>query len=644
MHGKISRQQTIFFLFSLLISGGIFGYLWTTISLDELLAIIRQIPLTGMMLFFLFSLTMSVFRTWRYLFLLHIAGHRVDKIPLFLVTLVQNFFSDLLPVRLGTLIFIYLARTRLRVSWSSASAGFAYSFIFDLLSLGFLILLATLAASGLSQHPLLLILAGLTLAALSGGILLLLPKILTYGNRLSSSLPFLSDSAKSKFHTASEALHSELLHIQQSGMFGRILMLSFGVRCSKYLALYVLLLALVIPSGYGIHDFPLAKVFFGLTAAEMTASLPISGIAGFGAYEGAWSLVFQLLGYSEKLSALTSISHHLLTQIYGYSIGALAFLLLLLPWPIRTDSTPGRKPAGAILFYLRAILLFLLPLVCSALTLISTPSLLTAHGTNPAPAANRPGQPPGGKVVFQRPDGIFTLTIGEKQERQLTTSGSYPRWSPDGKQIAFVDDNRIEIMTAAGENIRELARTAGKAYAVCFHPDGHSVLFTDQEKIQRVEIDGGKVTTVVSGNEFLELDLSHNGGILVATEKRLGGYRVVAFNLAEGSRHTISRGCSASISPDGRLITVNSSDHRELYLFGSQDNIRHSVLPMIEGKKFDNQFWSNNQDWLASKSEGDAENIYLHHIPSSSGFQITFSGHCDRPDYFLPPPETKNGN
>lgn len=259
-------------------------------------------------------------------------------------------------------------------------------------------------ASGLSHHPELLILAGLLLAACSGAVLLLLPPLLTFSSGLLPKLVFLTVNLNTWLDTGLQALRSELLLLQKSGMLLRILVLSLGVRCCKYLSLYVLLLSLILPLGYLPGDFPLAKVFFGLTAAEMAASLPISGIAGFGAYEGAWSLVFQLLGYPEKLSAPTSISHHLLTQVYGYSLGGTAFLLLLLPrLGNRRQAMIAKETQGSLMFYLRSMLLFLFPLLCTVFVLMTNPSIQQAHSADTgslSASPTVPAQPPAGKVVF----------------------------------------------------------------------------------------------------------------------------------------------------------------------------------------------------------------------------------------------------
>ncbi len=212
-------KQRLFFLLSVAVSTIVFLYLKTIISLSDLSAIIRRLPLTGLLLYILFSLTMSIFRTWRYAVLLRIGGHVYNKKILFLITLVRNLFSDLLPARLGTLIYIYLVRTKLGASWSSASASFAYSFIFDILSLSFLILLAAFATTGLSHHPELLILAGLALACCSCAILLFLPQILQLCASLLSKLRLLKQTLALDLNLAYRPFKKKFLSCKKAGCF-----------------------------------------------------------------------------------------------------------------------------------------------------------------------------------------------------------------------------------------------------------------------------------------------------------------------------------------------------------------------------------------------------------------------------------------
>ena len=94
--------------------------------------------------------------------------------------------------------------------------------------------------------------------------------------------------------------------------------------------------------GIGPRDLLPASVFWGVCAAEVAASLPVSGLAGFGAYEGAWTIAFYNLGLTKELAAMTGVAHHLFTQVYGYSIGVLALLVLLLPWCELPQTQHGR--------------------------------------------------------------------------------------------------------------------------------------------------------------------------------------------------------------------------------------------------------------------------------------------------------------
>ena len=328
---QASRRHIWFFLFSLVVSAGIFSYLFSAVSFQEVMAALKGLTLRWMVLFLLLSFSMSLFRTWRYMIVLNISGYRPDVIALYLITVVRNFFSDLLPARLGTLVYIYLVQSRLGIPFGAAASSFAFAFIFDMLSLAFLIVLAVLIGSSGLVSPLVVVGGAALIGLISGGVLFYLPLILQGVGIICQSLPLVPEKYRVKLFELITDTREDILTAKEHGIYWRIFFLSLGVRCFKYLSLYVLLLALVIPLGFTTAAFPLPKVFLGLCSAEMAASLPISGIAGFGAYEGAWALVFQLLGYSERIAALTSISHHLLTQVYGYSLGAAALLVLLLP-------------------------------------------------------------------------------------------------------------------------------------------------------------------------------------------------------------------------------------------------------------------------------------------------------------------------
>ena len=641
---KKYRRQTLFFLFSLIVSIGIFTYLFSVVSIQEVLTLLKNISAQWILLFLLMSFSMSLFRTWRYAVVLNASGYRPNKIALFLITLVRNFFSDLLPARLGTLIYIYLVQSRLGIPFGAAAASFALAFVFDILSLSLLIILATLAMTSEFMSPLLMAAGGCILALCSGGVLILLPGILNFLAKMSSSLPLITEKMRLKLHNALADTRKDINLAREQGIYWRILALSFGVRIFKYLSLYILLLALVIPLGFTVHSFPLAKVFLGLCSAELAASLPISGLAGFGVYEGTWALVFQLLGYSERIAALTSVSHHLLTQVYGYSLGAAALLVLLLPFfTVRQkEMIKAKGPLTGRYFWVKLAGTSLLLVSLCFLMLPDANSLqnnknegqgktLTADS---AVKGSAPKSLPNGRIVFQRPDGIYTVGIEDRLPHRLAERGTYPRWSPDGKLIAFVDGNNIMLIPSGGGNPEIIAK-ASNARALCFDPSGKSVLFTDGDTLRRVDIKGKKVSTVLKGYAFREVDAAGDGSRLAATVKTPFGFKVLAFDLRTGQNRKVDSGCSASLSPVGNRITVNGPKHLILKLYKWDSLQQAGQITAPTGAKFDNQFWSNRRNWIVSISEGDRHDIYIHHVPSDTAYRITSTGDCNRGDLFI---------
>ncbi len=239
-----------------------------------------------------------------------------------------------------------------------------------------------------------------------------------------------------------------------------------------------------------------------------------------------------------------------------------------------------------------------------------------------------------GKIVYQRPDGIYLIKVGEKSPQHLLNYGTNPRWSPNGKQIAFVHGNAIFILAIKDGTVKQLA-TAGKAKALCFFPDGKSVIFTDDKLLRQVDIKSRKIKTLLQGEQFYEVDIAKDGKRLTATVRGLTGFKVRIYDLQSSSNHTVSRGCSASISPDGSKVTVNGKKHRILYIYDWNRLKKVGQTHAPAGKRFDNQLWSNNPQWLVSTTEGKRRDIFLHHIDSDSSFQITTSGDCDRGDLYV---------
>ncbi|WP_163338223.1 lysylphosphatidylglycerol synthase domain-containing protein [Desulfopila sp. IMCC35008] len=628
-------------LFSLLTSICVFSYLLSRISFDDVLEAIKNISVSWLVLFLLFSVSMSVFRTWRYQLILHASGVHAASVPLFLITIVRNFFSDLLPARLGTLVYIYLVKSRLGLPLGPVVSSFAHAFVFDIISLSLLILpaVATVAAGEMSRPV--LIISGLALTLASILVLVSLPWFCRVGSMFVDKLKILPASFREKLVQMLIDSAGHLLKARQQGIYLRLLMLSFAVRVCKYGSLYALLLGLVLPFGYMIADFPVNKVFLGLCSAELAASLPISGIAGFGAYEGAWALVFQLLGYPEQIAVVSSIAHHLLTQVYGYGLGGIALLLLLLPF---FNNGGSEEIAGTKIeerWFWMKYLVSVLVVVVSAVMLMAfvvdssvgeTRSKQLIRSGVESSTGKKMRIPPG-RLVYERPDGIYLYDTVKRKEKRIAREGRNPRFSPDGEFVAFINDNSIMVVTDGGNRLREIARSE-QPRTLCFAPNG-TILFSDGKAIKRVNPKTLEVENILRDGVIRELAINQEGDRLAVTVKSATGLRVKAIDLKSGEIRTVSRGCSATISPDGRYITVNARDHRKLYVFDWKSLEKQFSIPAPGGGKFDNHYWSSSNHWLVSTAEGDRQDIYIHHVPSGWSDRITDTGDSDRADFFV---------
>ena len=340
-----SWRRIALVLVNVAMTAAIFGYLFRYIRPGEVLALLRNLDLRAVAMFVVLSLGASLFRLWRYRILLRLSGHDAPPLPLFLMVLVRNAFSDLLPARLGTLIDVYFFTTRLGVPFPAAASCFSLTFIFEILALAPLIALAAWRAGAAGTLPAGgLLVGGLILLAFTGGLVALMPWGFGLAARLAERLLPARWVLRRWVSETLGAIGGEVRRVQAAGLYGRVLALSVMLRVAKYASLYVFLFALLAPMGYTWAQLDAPRVFLGLCASELAASLPISGIAGFGAYEGAWAAVFHLLGFPKDIAQVTSVAHHLFTQAYGYGLGGLALVALLLPVWRRMRAAPAATP------------------------------------------------------------------------------------------------------------------------------------------------------------------------------------------------------------------------------------------------------------------------------------------------------------
>ncbi|OGP52163.1 MAG: hypothetical protein A2Y79_12795 [Deltaproteobacteria bacterium RBG_13_43_22] len=336
------RKKIFFLFFSFLASGLLIYYVFsqpTGLSWKHLIT--RFNPVYGWIYLSLYGAGFFL-RTWRYRILIK-ASSRQTRVPfgsLALVTASRNMLVDLLPARIGGLSYPVLLNRVVGVELSHCLTSFTYAFIYDLLSLGPLLGLVVLWDSLSTSHfyPWLWVLSGLILVI---GLLVLffLEPIVRKASQGLQKWGKASTPAKVPWKKTIifqlEAISRSFYQVKKSRTFLPLLGLSLVIRVIKYTLLYLMLLAVVEALLNRKMDLPFLIILFGLVGSEIAASLPISGLAGIGFYEGILGGTLAGLGIQPAQGISLALTMHVLTQVVDYSLGAGALGYLIYRWGIR---------------------------------------------------------------------------------------------------------------------------------------------------------------------------------------------------------------------------------------------------------------------------------------------------------------------
>jgi Lysylphosphatidylglycerol synthase TM region len=255
-------------------------------------------------------------RSWRYFILI---GRWVGFFPVVLVTASRNFLVDLLPARLGSLSYIYLLTRRFGVPLEPVLSSFVLTFLYDLLAMTLLVGIALVLHLGRFESRIAL---GLVTAVLAGAVLvtfLELERLL----RLAAALL----RGRGGWGALAARIEEVAREVGKAGGRARtsaLLAMSVVIRLLKFAAYWSLLLGVVREHDIGAAALPFWTVFLGIAGAELSATLPIHGIAGFGTYETAWTMGFERLGVAPHVAILSGFATHLLSQAFDYSVGLVA--------------------------------------------------------------------------------------------------------------------------------------------------------------------------------------------------------------------------------------------------------------------------------------------------------------------------------
>jgi tricorn protease len=192
--------------------------------------------------------------------------------------------------------------------------------------------------------------------------------------------------------------------------------------------------------------------------------------------------------------------------------------------------------------------------------------------------------PDGKRALFAARGELFTVPAGEGVTRNLTrTPGVHdrnPKWSPDGKSVAFVSDatgeDEIHVGPADGSAPAKPITTGSDTYKyeLRWSPDSKKILWGDKKlRLQFVEVGTKKVTLVDQGKAFETRDAAWSPDskwVAFARQEVDVLNKVYLYSLESGKSTAVTDGWytagSPTFSTDGKyLFFVSARDFNPTY-------------------------------------------------------------------------------
>ena len=278
-------------------------------------------------------------RAIRYRLLL--AGAGASPLPgrgrMFGVTLARNMFVDMLPARAGELMYWALLNRGEGVPGDDCASSMTLSIWFDFVALALVLALA-IGTPMLQAGGRIVLLWG----ALVVGVVVLMGWVALFHGPQWAVWILARFPVRIRAWRWVAALDAFLVRlsgsfslVRQSGVLGKVTLLSVGIRVVKYAGLMVAFFGVAAVLRPALAELPIWQVLVGLISGEGGAALPIPTFLSLGTYEAAGSGAMSLTGVAGADAAAVLLGTHVASQLVDYSMGGLALLGLV--WSRRRE-------------------------------------------------------------------------------------------------------------------------------------------------------------------------------------------------------------------------------------------------------------------------------------------------------------------
>ena len=487
-----------------------------SVNLETLTGALRSMPASLLWAYLGIQLIGTVFRALRYQLLIRAAGE--SNVPhfghMYLVTMIRNMVVDMLPARLGELLFIAMLNRGYNVRANACISSLSLSIVLDVAILvPVLLVLSAVPLANAAMQQGMLPVALVVIVAVSVVLALMFPILTRVTNMLRKWTEGTRSTWLQKFTDFVADVHDAFEETRRHRILGQALLLTAGVRIAKYSALYCLFLAVTIPTMASLQSLAPWEILSTLISSEAMASVPLPTFMSFGSYEAGGLMALTMLGYPAVDSAVALLAMHVSSQSIDYFLGGIGIILFYFtasnirmtsitsPTPIRPWLTLASMlaVAGGL-----ALLVNQYGQFKASRYLVPPPSGKAAAVTAEQKKARKATSGLDGFVVWSSNrygnHDIMKLSLPDWTLTRLTThpnSEYFPRISPDGRQLVFSRGKKTWVSHAEPESwdVVLLDLKSGKERMLAksgntptWSEDGSKVYF-QRDLYQFVEID-----------------------------------------------------------------------------------------------------------------------------------------------------------
>lgn len=220
--------------------------------------------------------------------------------------------------------------------------------------------------------------------------------------------------------------------------------------------------------------------------------------------------------------------------------------------------------------------------------------------------------------------GIGVVNAAGTESKRLIAEGFAPSWSQDGSTIAFSTGGRVMLMRLEGEELREL----GKGQQWSWSPDGKAIMSFWGNSVTRTDVKGGGIRKIAS---FRSMPGDANSWspdgreiTLISRARETSRYQEFRLHLLEletGTARILAEGfldVSVAWSPDNRTIAFTSSD-LNISVMNFDGTGRHQL------GKGQYPVWSPDGKKIAFRVDHCDSEIYIMNADGSARIRLTYS-------------------